>query len=100
MQTYRIQFEMVKPSELHKYCNADPTYYKNVTQTVPNSQIPDEDWYEVTSRASYTPWEQYDNLRRWADQDIEFVRNVRLEKMVAEPQWTPCDPEQERNQNG
>jgi hypothetical protein len=33
------------------------------------------------------PWDQYWTLLRWAGQDRHFVRNVRAEKLVAEPRW-------------
>lgn len=88
---YRISWEMVPLSHLWRYSNADPAYYKNTTQTVPNSQIPDEHWYPV-SRETTNPWSQYGTLKRWADADEQFVRNVRLERAVqAEREWVPVD---------
>ena len=84
---YRVLFETVNLPALRKYCNADPAMFKNTTQTVPNSQIPDEDWHPVQGRATDNPWQQYSQLRQWEAQDREFVRNVRLEKMISEPQW-------------
>ena len=89
-EIYRLSWETVKQVALVKYCDADPTFYKNVTQTVPNSQIPDEDWHEV-QRETDNPWDQYRRLRQWAAEDREFVRNVRLERMASEPQWVPVD---------
>ncbi len=86
MSTYRLSFETVYTSALHKYCNADPAFYKNVTQITPNSQIPDEDWHLVT-RETDNPWDQAKVLKMWADQDKDFVRNIKLEKMVSEPAW-------------
>jgi hypothetical protein len=80
-------FETVSQGALVKYCSANPLYYSNVRQTVPNSQIPDEDWYQVTGREIDDPWTQYENLKKWADEDREFVRNVRVEQQVAAPQW-------------
>lgn len=85
--TYRLSWEMVGVQHLHLYCNADPRHYSNVTQIVPNSAIPDEHWHKV-SRETDDPWGQRDALRAWAAADIEFVRNVVLEKMVSEPAWS------------
>lgn len=90
MSTYRIKFELVRQAALARYSNADPLFFTNTTQTVPNSQIPDEDWYEVTSRPTDNPWDQYRNLRLWDSQDTGFVRNVRLEQNTEEPVWTPA----------
>lgn len=79
---YRLSWEMVGQSSLRLFCNADPVFFKNVTQTVPNSQIPDEHWHPV-EKITNDPWQQYDTLRRWADEDREFVRNVRLQQREA-----------------
>jgi hypothetical protein len=84
---YRVRFEAVGQSALRKYCNADPAMFKNTTQTVPNSQIPDEDWHEVTGHETDNPWQQYNQLRKWESEDREFVRKVRLEQLVSGPQW-------------
>ena len=89
---YRLSWEMVGQRSLRLFCNADPLMYKNVTQTVPNSQIPDEHWHPV-SRETSDPWSQYHQLKAWADADKEFVRNVVLEKQDSEPSWTrPLPP--------
>lgn len=87
MTIFRVRFETVAQGALRKYCNADPVLYKNVTQTVPNSQIPDEDWHEVTGHETDNPWQQYNQLVAWETQDREFIRNVRLEQLVSEPKW-------------
>lgn len=87
LEIYRVRFEVVGQQALRKYSNADPLLYKNTTQTVPNSQIPDEDWHEVTGHETDNPWQQYNQLRAWEAADREFVRNVRLEKLVSEPRW-------------
>jgi hypothetical protein len=86
-EIYRVLFETVNLPALRKYCNADPALFKNTTQTVPNSQIPDEDWHPVEGRATDSPWQQYNQLRQWEAGDREFVRNVRLEKMASAPIW-------------
>jgi hypothetical protein len=78
---YRLSWEMVYQGALARYCNASPAFYKNVKQTVPNSQIPDEDWRPI-ERIGTDPWAQYNQLKKWADADEQFVRNVRLEKAV------------------
>lgn len=77
---------MVSVHLMAKYCNADPAHYKNVTQIVPNSQIPDEDWHPV-SRETTTPWDQYNTLKMWAEDGTEPIRKVRLERLVGEPVW-------------
>lgn len=77
---YRLSWEMVDQRELWRYCNADPNYYKNTTQTVPNSQIPDEHWHPL-SKMTDNPWQQFNTLHQWASEDRKFVRNVRLEAM-------------------
>lgn len=87
---YRITWEMVSQGVLHKYLNADPMFYSNTTQTVPNSQIPDEDWLPI-SKESTSPWDQYRQLRAWAAADQQFVRNVRLERCASEPVWVPVE---------
>jgi hypothetical protein len=90
---YRLLFETVKQHELHKYCDVNPAVYRDVTQTTPNSQIPDEDWYEVIGHATDNPWQQYNQLRTWEREDAQFVRNVRMQKMVNEPRWENWTPE-------
>lgn len=86
MPKFRLSFEVVSATNLWKYCDADPTFYKNVTQLIPNSQIPDEDWYKIEKETD-NPWEQYNNLRKWDRENREFVRNVVLEKLVGEPKY-------------
>ena len=90
MTIYRVRFETVAQGALRKYCNADPVFYKNTTQLVPNSQIPDEDWYEVTGHETDDPWQQFNQLVAWETEDREFIRNVRLEQLVSEPKWEPA----------
>jgi hypothetical protein len=85
-EVYRLSWEMVLASELWRYSNADPLTHKNTTQTVPNSRIPDEHWHLV-QKTDTDPWAQYNTLRKWAKEDRDFVRNVRLEKQVSEPEW-------------
>jgi hypothetical protein len=93
MARYRLSWENVRQGQLGRYMNADPTFYKNCTQTIPNSQIPDEDWYPVSTETD-DPWDQYDTLRKWAAADTQFVRDVRVEEMTAPPTWepVPVDP--------
>lgn len=86
---YRLSWEMVNLRELWRYSNADPAMYSNTTQTVPNSEIPDEHWRPV-SKVTDNPWDQYNTLKRWADADEQFVRNVKLEQAEnVEPDWKP-----------
>lgn len=86
---FRIKFELVESDNLYKYSSADPRTHKNTIQTVPNSLIPDEDWKEVITHETDDPWQQYNSLKRWEAADREFVRNVRLERLVSEPRWEP-----------
>jgi hypothetical protein len=97
--TYRLSWEMVSPHEMHRFSNADPRYYKNTTQKVPNSEIPDEFWYPI-SKESDNPWNQFHTLREWAERDEEFVRNVKLEKMVTDPQWVTVKEEEWQSPTG
>lgn len=83
---YRLSWEMVSLGSLHLFSNADPTFYKNTTQTVPNSRIPDEYWHPVSKETS-DPWDQYGTLKAWADADKQFVRNVTLERTNTERIW-------------
>ncbi|GEM_PF-6868278 len=85
-EMYRLSWESTDIRELWRYSNADPLTHKNTTQIVPNSQIPDEHWHRV-SKETADPWDQYRTLKRWADADEHFVRNVVLERMVSEPHW-------------
>lgn len=85
---------MVSPHTLGQFSNADPTYYENTTQIVPNSEIPDEHWHPV-SRETDDPWSQYKVLKEWSDQDREFVRNVLLEEQTAQPTWRPVQDHNE-----
>lgn len=86
MSYYRLSWEMVSANLMHKYCNADPMLYKNVTQVVPNSEIPDADWHDVQNESS-DPWDQYNTLKKWAEEGTEPIRNVKLEKRIDEPRW-------------
>lgn len=89
---YRIRFEVVRQGELHKYCDLQPAFYKNVQQVVPNSEIPDEEWEpvsrETTNLASIRS--QYANLKRDADADRGFVRNPVVD-CAEESSWRPVD---------
>jgi hypothetical protein len=91
MTIYRIKFQTVNQTALKKYNNADPLYFRHTRQTVPNSQILDEDWHDVTTPETDNPWQQYNQLREWSDADKEFIRNVRLEKMANEAEWESVD---------
>lgn len=90
--TYRLSWEMVKQTALVKYSNADPMFYSNTTQTVPNSEIPDEDWQvvgpvEFTIPGNEHRIDQWKTLTEWSMSDKQFVRNVKLERRVGAPSW-------------
>ena len=95
MARYKLSWEMVRVTKLGKYSNADPMYYSNTTQTVPNSQIPDEDWHLVSKEFDEHELEerrnQYETLKSWSDADKDFVRNVKLWRMPGEPEWEQID---------
>lgn len=92
-EMYRIRFETVVQDHLKYYMNADPAYHGNVTQMVPNLQIPEHEWYEV-KRETSDPWDQFWTLRKWADAGEQFVRNVRLERLVTAPEWASVSVEE------
>jgi hypothetical protein len=91
MATYRILFEGVGTSSLPPYMSADPRLDYEAVQTVPNSRIPERDWHPIETIETDDPWGQFDQLKGWADADIGFVRNVRVEKLVTRNPytWTP-----------
>jgi hypothetical protein len=78
---YRIIFETVN---LARYPEVEK---------LPNSQVPDRYWHEVTTNATDSPWSQYYTLRKWHREDKNFVRNIRLERMVSEPVWESFEPQ-------
>lgn len=89
--TYRLSWEVVDLDKMHLYMNADPRFYKNCTKLVSNADIPDEHWHKVV-KVKETKEEdmtgQYETLKKWADEDTDFIRNVKLEKAVlTEPIW-------------
>lgn len=95
MARYKLSWEIVSPSKMHKYSNADPMFYKDTRQIVPNSQIPDEDWKPVSVEFDEHELEsrrdQFSQLKDWDQADDEFVRNVHLYKMPGEPEWVEID---------
>jgi hypothetical protein len=86
---YRLVFEIVDTNELHRYANADPRYYSNTTQMVPNSEIPNEHWRQVDRESDDIEdlRDQYDKLKEWHDGDEGYVRNPRIEQMPT-GEWT------------
>jgi hypothetical protein len=79
---------MVRAGRLHKYCNADPRYYSNTRQVVPNSQVDERDWHLISKQVETLEEvrTQYETLLQWAKEDREFVRNVKLYE-AGEPVW-------------
>lgn len=96
MEQYRLSWDMVTTTYLHLYANADPLYYSNTTQIVPNSEIPDEHWHhveKVRKPSDEDMTDQYRQLKEWADNDTGYVRNVKLERaVVPEPVWEEVTP--------
>jgi hypothetical protein len=73
---WRLDFEIVKHGEMWRYSDADPRTHAGTTQTIPNSQIPDEHWTPLTTPAGTL--DQFHQLCRWAAKDREFVRKPML----------------------
>lgn len=88
MTTYRLMFQGVKTSSLLRYMSGDPRHDQDAYQTVPNSQIPEPDWYTVATLPNDDPWGQHEQLKAWADNDRGFVRNIRLEKLITRNPYT------------
>lgn len=88
MAMYRLEWQHVATKRLYKYYNADPMYYSNAKQMVPNSQVDEEDWITITKEANAIEMlqGQYEKLKEWSEADEEFVRNVKLYE-AEEPRW-------------
>lgn len=86
---YRLEWEAVSIYQLWRYMDADPAHYAGTTQTVPNSQVPDEHWHIVSREDGDgdSIRSQHATLKGWADNDEQFVRNVRLYELAGAPQW-------------
>lgn len=83
--TYRITFEHVKIYEAGHV----------LSPHLRNSQIPERHWSRTpTVVQTANPWEQYRQLKEWADNDTGMVRNVRLQRSVkpTEPKWEDVTP--------
>jgi hypothetical protein len=96
MKRYRLTFEVVGQQYLRLYSNADPSYYKHTTQTVPNSEIPDEHWHTVHRELDdgqdlAALRDQCMRLKAWHDADKQFVRNPRIEEQTTS-EWTGGAP--------
>jgi hypothetical protein len=76
---YRLSWEMVKQGSLHKYCDANPVFYKNTTQLVPNAEIPDDEWELIVKAPETEPFGQFNNLCASENSGFGFIRNVKLE---------------------
>lgn len=86
---YRIAWQGVKNMKLVKYMDADPHYYKNINQTVPNSSVDEEDWHDVLGMEAEDIGDlldQFNKLREWEELDFGFVRRVRIEHLP-DPKW-------------
>jgi hypothetical protein len=84
---YRIVYDSVDIRKLPKYMSADPRWRSHESQVIPNSRVAAEDWITIESPPTPEPWGQYNQLKGWADSDMHFVRNVRLQKLVGNPEW-------------
>jgi hypothetical protein len=80
---YRIVWETVHLHRMKDYFNYDPAVFRGAgcKQLVPNEEIPERDWYEVTA-ISTNPWTQFNTLHRQSQATTGCIRNVRLERAV------------------
>ena len=75
---YKLTWEMVAVTKLGKYSNADPMVYAHTTQTVPNSQIPDEDWHEKSVEFIRVPYDIAATQRSIIDAGLPRILADRL----------------------
>lgn len=79
MNKYKITWEMVSPFKgVQFYINDEPN--------AKLEQVPEEFWHSV-ERESDDPWDQYETLKLWENEGVEYVRNVKLYELVSDPKW-------------
>lgn len=85
---YRVSFELVRPEVIARYTNRETR-----RQSVPSAQIPEQHWQRA-ERVTTDPWDQYRTLARWAAEESQHVRNVRLEIAVnpEDLEWAAREP--------
>lgn len=77
---YKLQFEMVNP------IGPGSKFYNHGRPVCPPAEIPDEFWTSIT-RETTDPWQQHQTLRSWVEGGKHLLRNVRLFRMTATPEW-------------
>jgi hypothetical protein len=90
-ELHKITFEHVKTSELHRYYDADPAFYKNARPVVSVDDVAEEHWEKlerIDSKASIQ--EQQTGLQQLIERG-DLIRNVRVYKAtVADVEWEEC----------
>ena len=73
MSKYRIIFEVVSP------IGSGAKYYDQFQRKpiCKPEDVDEKDWHEVISNTD-DPWDQYSNLKAWAESGEHLIRNVRL----------------------
>lgn len=79
MSQYKITWEMVSAVK-------HPELYYNEGPNTPNFYVPEECWHTVEKETD-NPWDQYNTLRKWAEEGTEYIRNVHLYELVSSPEW-------------
>ena len=78
---YRLQFEAVLPM------GPGAKYYYGEKPICRPEEVTDEAaWVKSDKTVDYDPWEQYRNLKRWAETGEQLIRNVKLFE-AGEPTW-------------
>ena len=85
---YKLEWQTVFTSRLHKYYNADPVLYAKTKFITRIEDIDEDDWHTVTrlGGSESSILEQFDTLKKWAEEGTEPIRNVHLYK-TEEPSW-------------
>ena len=83
-QIYKIEFEVVPA------LGKGSRFYYGDDPICKPEFVPDEFWAKE-SRETDDPWDQYHNLRKWQETGEQLIRNVKLYKMKANPEWEPIE---------
>lgn len=85
---YKLEWQTVSINRLHKYYNADPVLYANTKFVARIKDVDEDDWHTVTREDTNEEqiMDQFNRLKKWADEGTEPIRNVHLYK-TEEPSW-------------